>query len=92
MLDWIIKVHPYLASLGFLVLWCSLGYLQGRFISPVFACVTWSLAILASVLALIEMPSLGPLGWILAIPILLGGSTWLIYYYRRVSRRVFGGS
>ena len=88
MLDWIVKVHPYLASFIFLVLWCSIGYLEGRFISPVFACVTWALAIIASVLALVEMPGLGPLGWVFAIPILLAGGVGIVYYYKRTHRAI----
>jgi len=84
-MDWIVKAHPYLASFIFLAVWCSIGYLEGRFISPVFACVTWSVAILASVIALIEMPGMGSLGWILAIPILLGGIGLIVRYYSRHS-------
>lgn len=86
MLDWIVKVHPYLVSCIFLVLWCASGYLEGRFISPAFACVTCSLAILASILALVNMTGLGLVVWVFAIPILLGGGAWIIYYYSRYVR------
>jgi len=81
MLHWVINSHPYLASFAFLVLWCAMGYLQGRFISRVFACLTWSVAVLASALAVAEKSDLGPLGWALAIAVLLAGTAWIIYYY-----------
>lgn len=81
MFDWVVRAHPYLASITFLVLWCAIGYLEGRFISPVFACVAWSLAILGATLAVVEVSGLGPLRWGLAIAILLGGAAWMIYYY-----------
>jgi hypothetical protein len=81
MLYSIINAHPYLASFALLVLWCGIGYLEGRFISRGFACVTWALAVLASALAVVEKSDLGPLGWGLAAAILLGGAAWIIYYY-----------
>lgn len=81
MLDWVINTHPYLASLAFLVVWCAIGYLEGRFISRVFACVTWALATLASALAVVEKSDLGPLACALAVAILLGGTAGIIYHW-----------
>jgi len=81
MLHWVIRAHPYLASFALLVVWCAIGFLQARFISRAFASVTWSIAILASAVAVAEQSDLGPLRWGLAIAIVLGGTARIVYYY-----------
>lgn len=82
MLNETIAAHPYLAAFLLLTVWCAIGYLEGRFLSPMMACVTWALAILASALAVIRMDNLRPLGWIMAIAIVSGGTASIIYYYK----------
>src|SRR3954462_8169919 len=80
MLDSFINLHPYLASFVFLVLWCLIGYFEGRFISRVFACVTWSITIVASVLALTRLPGLGLVRFAVGIAIIALGTAWIAYY------------
>jgi len=82
MIDWIVNVHPYLASFIFLVLWCSLGYVESRLISPGFACVTWFVALIAVTLALLRITELGLLRWFLAVLVLSVGTTWIFRFYR----------
>jgi hypothetical protein len=82
MVDWIINVHSYLSSCLFLALWCSIGYLESRLISPGFACATWAVALIAVSLALVQRTELGPFRWLLAVLVLSGGSALIFRYYR----------
>ena len=78
----LVTAHPHLLAVAFLLLWCiwATGYLEGRFISRTFACVTWALAVVASAIAVVEKYDSGLTGWALALAILLGGTAWIVYY------------
>ena len=83
MIDWIVNVHPYLASIIFLVLWCSMGYAEVRLVSPLMGYITWIFATIATSLAVLRIRGLIPPSWFLAMLILAGGSTSIIYYHGR---------
>jgi hypothetical protein len=86
-IDWVVNVHPYLASIIFLVLWCSLGYLEVRFVSPLMGYITWIFATIAASLAVLRIRGLILPSWFLAMSILVGGSASVIYYYRCQTRK-----
>ena len=87
MIDWIVNVHPYLAYIIFLLLWCAIGYLEVRFVSPLMGCGTWLFATVATSLAVFRIPGLILPGWLLGLLILTGGSTTVLWIYRVETRK-----
>jgi hypothetical protein len=83
MLNWIVNLHPYLAALIFLALWWTFGYVQNRFISAGFACITWLLSVIAITLALVRKHELGSFRWLLALVVFAGGSAWIFRFYSK---------
>jgi hypothetical protein len=82
-IDWIVVVHPYAASLLLLLVLFSIGYLESRVISPGAACFTWLWIVIGASAALARMSAMGPLRWVLAVLSLVFGSSWILHYYRR---------
>jgi hypothetical protein len=83
LVNWIVEMHPYTASLLLLLILFSIGYVESRVLSIGSACFTWLWIVIGASAALARVSAMGPLRWVLAALSLVCGSSWILHYYRR---------
>lgn len=87
MIDWMANAHPYLGYVLVLIVWCLMGYLEVRLVSPLLGYITWLFAIFATSLAVLRIRGLILPGWFLALLVLIVGNSCVVLYYRWVRRK-----
>src|SRR5207247_7345944 len=79
-----ISHHPVLGGVGGFFLIVLTGWIEHRITGqPDATCVTWFMGLLVVVGGIANLGVLGQIRWLLAGLIFIGGTVWLVRYYKK---------